>query len=62
MPYELTMTVRDARAQYFEDNNFGVDGGYGDKWVKLKLGPVPLVIPNTPLERSPCATTTCTTS
>jgi len=47
MPYELSMTVREARAHYFEDNHFGVDGGYGDKWVKLKLGPIPLVIPNT---------------
>lgn len=44
--YEPAMTMRDARAQYFEDNHFGDDGGYNDTWVKLKLGPVPLYLYN----------------
>ena len=40
-----TRSVRDARQSYFEENGFG-DGGYGDKWVKLHAGPVPLFFPN----------------
>ena len=39
-------TVREARQQYFDQNGFG-DGGYGDRWVKLEAGPVPIVFPNT---------------
>lgn len=39
-------TMRAARARYFEANNFGVDGGYNDAWVHIKLGPVPVSIPN----------------
>ncbi len=31
-------TLRDARAAYFVRAGFSPDGGYGDKWVKLKLG------------------------
>ena len=26
---------------------WGPDGGYSDKWVRLKLGPISLYIPNT---------------
>jgi hypothetical protein len=44
-PDELTM--REARDRYFEVNRFGIDGGYGSKWVDLKLGPIPFPIPNT---------------
>ncbi|HTR51114.1 MAG TPA: hypothetical protein VMJ10_10445 [Kofleriaceae bacterium] len=40
------MTVREARAQYFARNGFS-EAGYRDRWVKLKLGPVPLAFPNT---------------
>ncbi len=39
-------TMREARAQYFEANHFGEDGGYGSKWVDFKLGPLPFPIPN----------------
>lgn len=46
-PYTPEMTLRDARALYFELNNFGADGGYGDRWVKTKIGPIPYWIPNT---------------
>jgi hypothetical protein len=45
-PYD-DLPVRVARARYFEDNEFGADGGYGAKWVTLKLGPLPLAFPNT---------------
>jgi hypothetical protein len=41
------MSLRDAGAEYFRDNAFGADGGYGRRWVRLKLGPVPVWFPNT---------------
>jgi hypothetical protein len=41
------LTLRDALARYFEANGFGSDGGYADKWVVFKLGPLPLPFPNT---------------
>jgi len=46
--YEPHWTVRQARALYFSANGFAADGGYGDKWVRVQLGPVPLVFPNLP--------------
>ena len=45
--YDPAWTLRQARARYFEENDFGEDGGYGARWVKLKLGPFPYAIPNT---------------
>lgn len=39
-------TMREARARYFEQNGFGADGGYDDRWVHLALGPVPASFPN----------------
>lgn len=46
--YDPSSTMREARAKYFEDNNFGPNGGYDDKWVDFKLGTVPFPFPNTP--------------
>lgn len=46
--YPASESVRDARARYFEANQFGVDGGYGDKWVNVEFGPITVPIPNTP--------------
>jgi hypothetical protein len=40
-------SVREARSAYFRANQFGDDGGYGARWVRFQLGPVPLAIPNT---------------
>ena len=40
-------TMRQARAQYFIDNDFGEDGGYNDRWVIFKMGPLRFPIPNT---------------
>ena len=37
--------VIDARAAYFEANGFS-DAGYRDNWVKVKIGPLPLMFPN----------------
>lgn len=44
--YDPEQTMRQARELYFAANHFGTDGGYGDAWVDLKLGPVPLPFPN----------------
>ncbi|WP_438034357.1 hypothetical protein [Sorangium sp. So ce204] len=45
--YDEGLTMREARARYFEVNRFGADGGYGDAWVDFKLGPLPVPFPNT---------------
>lgn len=39
-------TVRTAREAYFARNGFG-DGGYGDRWVVLRAGPLAIRFPNT---------------
>jgi len=49
MPYPSHLTMREARAQYFEDNDFGDDGGYGSAWVDFSIGPIPFPFPNTPM-------------
>jgi hypothetical protein len=41
------VTLRQARAQYFRENSIENDGGYADKCVKIKLGPLPIRFPNT---------------
>jgi hypothetical protein len=45
--YDAASTVRGARALYFETNRFGADGGYGEKWVPVKVGPAEFMIRNT---------------
>ena len=50
-PYADSTLLRQARAAYFRDNGFGEDGGYGRRWVKVKLGPVPVWFPNTQARR-----------
>lgn len=40
-------TLLDARNRYFAVNGFGPTGGYEDKWVDFKLGPIPMPFPNT---------------
>ena len=44
--YADTSLVRDARREYFDANGFS-DAGYTDNWVKVKVGPIPIVFPNT---------------
>lgn len=45
--YEPGLSLREARTRYFIDNDFGgAEGNYGDRWVKVYLGPVPVVFPN----------------
>jgi hypothetical protein len=48
--YADTTTVRDARAHYFADNGFS-EASYRDRWVKLKIGPLPFAFPNTASRR-----------
>jgi hypothetical protein len=46
--YPDDITLREARSRYFEANGFGPTGGYDDKWVDFKLGPLPFPFPNSP--------------
>lgn len=46
MIYDASATLRDARQIYFDANGFN-NGGYDDKWVKLKAGPFAIWFPNT---------------
>lgn len=41
------LSVLEARTRYFEENDFGEDGGYAAEWVKIELGPLPVRFPNT---------------
>jgi hypothetical protein len=45
-----TTTVREARDRYFRDNGFS-EAGYTARWVKLRVGPIPLAFPNTRARR-----------
>src|SRR5215203_1637137 len=46
--YSDASTIRSARAEYFERSGFARDGGYTDRWVRLKAsGVTVLVFPNT---------------
>ena len=49
--YADAISVADAREQYFRANGFTL-AGYTDRWVKLKLGPIPLAFPNTEARRA----------
>jgi hypothetical protein len=45
--YPPQMTLGAARARYFELNNFGADGGYDERWIKVKVWRIPIWLPNT---------------
>lgn len=45
--YADSLSLRDARRAYFDANGFGDDGGYASRFVRVKLGPLPLWFPNT---------------
>src|SRR5690242_8176294 len=45
--YPPEMTLGEARAQYFKQNNFGTDGGYDEWWIKVKVWRLPIWLPNT---------------
>ncbi len=44
--YDESLSLRDVRARYFQDNGFGEDGGYSKGWVPVKLGPITVGFPN----------------
>ena len=44
--YDEAAPLAAARTQYFDENGFGKDGGYGEPWVDFKLGPIPFPFPN----------------
>ena len=46
MNYSEALTLGQARQEYFDRSGLG-DGGYNDRWVKFKMGPIPFAIPNT---------------
>ena len=39
------MTLREAREEYFAANGFSV-AGYQDRWIRVKLGPIPITFYN----------------
>jgi ubiquinone biosynthesis protein Coq4 len=47
LAYPPEMTLGQARARYFELNNFGSDGGYEERWIKVKVWRFPIWLPNT---------------
>jgi hypothetical protein len=49
--YSDSTPLRQARTEYFRANGFGEDGGYDARWVKVKLGAVPVWFPNTDARR-----------
>ncbi len=59
--YADNLTVRDGRTQYFALNKLG-DGGYTDRWVRFKVGPLPLFFPNTQAPSGRSASTIFITS
>jgi hypothetical protein len=45
LKYRPELTLGEARALYFEINHFP-NGGYDERWVKMKAGPLPIWFPN----------------
>ncbi len=43
---EGNLRMRRALAEHFARSGFAADGGYGSRWVKFKIGPIPLIAPN----------------
>jgi hypothetical protein len=44
--YDPQLSLREAREQYFTLNGFD-NGGYNEKWVRMRAGPIPIAFPNT---------------
>lgn len=47
MIYPDHMTLGEARKVYFERSGFGDDGGYDERWIKVKVWRFPIWLPNT---------------
>ena len=47
MIYTPEMTLGEARKLYFRLSDFGEDGGYEERWIKVKVWRIPIWLPNT---------------
>lgn len=47
MIYDPLMTLAEARTEYFRRSGFPKDGGYAERWIKVKVWRVPIWLPNT---------------
>jgi hypothetical protein len=45
--YDVSLSLREARALYFERNGIPADGGYAQRWVKVTRNRLPLYLLNT---------------
>lgn len=45
--FSETLSLGEARSRLFSHYGIGADGGYQDEWVHMKMGPIPIAIPNT---------------
>jgi len=45
--YPPEMTLGEDRARHLELHNFGSDGGYDERWIKVKVWRIPIWLPNT---------------
>ena len=45
--YSPELTLREAREIYFGMNDFGPNGGYDERWIKVKVWRIPVWLPNT---------------
>ena len=48
---DRSLTLRQALQDHLAAEGFPPDGGNGERWVSLRVGPVPLCIPNLPVRR-----------
>ena len=44
--YPDAMSLREARALFFERGNLGADGGYSSRWVRVESKPIAFYFPN----------------
>jgi hypothetical protein len=47
MTIDPKLTLREAADRHLADVGLAADGGESDRWVKLKIGPIPFAYPNT---------------
>src|SRR5437867_2592572 len=46
--YPDSRSLLNARALFFQDAKLGPNGGYGDRWVRVKSKPIPFYFPSLP--------------
>jgi hypothetical protein len=45
------VTLRDAMHEHLVTNGFPPDGGLSQAWVTVRLGPIPVCLPNVPARK-----------